>query len=315
MSRSTETGGRTHGDNHRWRHGWDQCGLDVAAKRGRRIVEHAHALQRERHFSPPVHVAELPPMQGGQLWAAAMSVRARGGPDRSGISARILIAGSDLLAGALANALQNFGFSTMHLRPSTREIERGIEWEPDLVLMDVRSFEVTAGSALIGRLRRASLRVCVMDVADDDCRSTAWLRAGASALVDENEPFDQLFPTIARLLRIDSPPQTRRRSSASLTSTAADEHRDSPLDLSAILTEREQVVLAELMEGHNAEEIARAGYVSISTVRSQIKAILQKLGVNSQLAAVAIARRAGWSLDSPTENTLKPSSSRRRRIS
>ena len=69
------------------------------------------------------------------------------------------------------------------------------------------------------------------------------------------------------------------------------------------------------MEGHNAEEIAKAGYVSISTVRSQIKAILQKLGVNSQLAAVAIARRTGWSLDSPPENSPKPSSSHRRRIS
>ena len=32
-------------------------------------------------------------------------------------------------------------------------------------------------------------------------------------------------------------------------------------------------------------------------VRSQIKAILQKLEVSSQLAAVAAARRAGWSPD------------------
>ena len=56
-----------------------------------------------------------------------------------------------------------------------------------------------------------------------------------------------------------------------------------------MLTDREKFVLAELIEGHCAEEIANAAYVSISTVRSQIKAILQKLGVNSQLAAVAQA--------------------------
>ena len=68
------------------------------------------------------------------------------------------------------------------------------------------------------------------------------------------------------------------------------------------LTEREQVVLAELIEGHCAEDIAKAAFVSISTVRSQIKAILQKLGVNSQLAAVAMARRAGWSLESAPRN-------------
>jgi hypothetical protein len=56
------------------------------------------------------------------------------------------------------------------------------------------------------------------------------------------------------------------------------------------------------MEGHCAEEIATSSFVSISTVRSQIKSILQKLGVNSQLAAVALARRVDWSLDCPTED-------------
>jgi DNA-binding CsgD family transcriptional regulator len=61
--------------------------------------------------------------------------------------------------------------------------------------------------------------------------------------------------------------------------------------------------LGELMEGHCAEEIANAAFVSISTVRSQIKAILHKLGVNSQLAAVALARRNGWSLDDPAGNS------------
>ena len=75
--------------------------------------------------------------------------------------------------------------------------------------------------------------------------------------------------------------------------------QDAPLPHFADLTERERFVLAELMEGHCAEEIAQAAFVSISTVRSQIKAILQKLGVSSQLAAVALARRADWSLDSP----------------
>jgi len=34
--------------------------------------------------------------------------------------------------------------------------------------------------------------------------------------------------------------------------------------------------------------------VSLTTVRSQIRSVLMKLGVNSQLAAVALARRQGW---------------------
>jgi DNA-binding NarL/FixJ family response regulator len=85
--------------------------------------------------------------------------------------------------------------------------------------------------------------------------------------------------------------------------------------LFAKLTEREQVVLSELMEGHCAEDIAKAAIVSISTVRSQIKAILNKLGVNSQLAAVAMARRAGWSLELRPVSPPKPSNGRRRQAS
>ena len=38
--------------------------------------------------------------------------------------------------------------------------------------------------------------------------------------------------------------------------------------------------------------IAKERFVAESTVRSQVRAILQKLGVNSQLEAVALAARA-----------------------
>jgi two-component system, NarL family, nitrate/nitrite response regulator NarL len=242
-----------------------------------------------------------------------MTVGVQRRPEPLGIPARILVAGSDLLAGALASALEAYGFATRHVVLREPEIEREIEWRPNLVIIDVRSLDVTSGSALIGQLRRVDLQVCAIDAADDGDRFNAWMGAGTSALIDGNEPFDQLFRTINRLLRMGPLPQTPRRSSASLALTrAVDPPQDPRLQLFAILTEREQVVLAELMEGHCAEEIANSAFVSISTVRSQIKAILQKLGVNSQLAAVALARRVGWSLD--TAQFPHTSSSRRTRV-
>ncbi|MDH4148649.1 MAG: LuxR C-terminal-related transcriptional regulator, partial [Acidimicrobiia bacterium] len=61
------------------------------------------------------------------------------------------------------------------------------------------------------------------------------------------------------------------------------------------LSTRESEVLAELMTGKSAADIAQDSYVSIATIRSQIKAILRKLEVNSQLAAVALAYQIGWS--------------------
>ena len=53
-------------------------------------------------------------------------------------------------------------------------------------------------------------------------------------------------------------------------------------------------MLGALIDGMSAEEIAEADFVALTTIRSQIRAILQKLGVRSQLAAVAKANRAGW---------------------
>jgi DNA-binding NarL/FixJ family response regulator len=60
------------------------------------------------------------------------------------------------------------------------------------------------------------------------------------------------------------------------------------------LSPREDEVLRQLAAGSPAAAIATAGYVSEATVRTQIRAVLTKLGVSSQLQAVALARRAGW---------------------
>ena len=52
------------------------------------------------------------------------------------------------------------------------------------------------------------------------------------------------------------------------------------------LTQRERCVLAALVDGLSAEEIAESQFVALTTVRSQIRAVLQKLGV-----ALATGRR------------------------
>ncbi len=58
----------------------------------------------------------------------------------------------------------------------------------------------------------------------------------------------------------------------------------------AQLTARERQVLWALSEGESAGAIAETFFVSVGTVRTHIQGILGKLGVSSQLAAVAMAR-------------------------
>jgi len=60
------------------------------------------------------------------------------------------------------------------------------------------------------------------------------------------------------------------------------------------LTPREREVLSALAKGQRAEAIASESGVSSATVRSQIRSVLAKLGVNSQLEAVALAWTVGW---------------------
>ena len=62
----------------------------------------------------------------------------------------------------------------------------------------------------------------------------------------------------------------------------------------AAMTRREAEVLGQLMAGKQVSEIARMRFVSESTVRTQVKSILAKLGVNSQLTAVGLAHKLSW---------------------
>jgi len=60
------------------------------------------------------------------------------------------------------------------------------------------------------------------------------------------------------------------------------------------LTFREREILGRLINGEHVREIAQRSFVSEATVRTQVKSILAKLGVSSQLAAATLALRAGW---------------------
>jgi DNA-binding NarL/FixJ family response regulator len=72
---------------------------------------------------------------------------------------------------------------------------------------------------------------------------------------------------------------------------AAGEQRRLARSLEA-LSSREMEVLVALHEGSSVRVIAERAGVTEGTVRSQVKAVLRKLGVTSQLQAVAAFRRA-----------------------
>lgn len=70
-------------------------------------------------------------------------------------------------------------------------------------------------------------------------------------------------------------------------------HLPSPVQSLLLLTSSERRVLYFLTAGRSAQEIADELVVSLATVRSHIRSVLRKLGVRSQLAAVAMANSRG----------------------
>jgi DNA-binding NarL/FixJ family response regulator len=116
----------------------------------------------------------------------------------------------------------------------------------------------------------------------------ACLEAGANLLIPWGATLEQFVAATATLAGV-------RNASLPNPPPKAEEPRSrAARELLDTLTSRERAVLADMVAGRRAAAIARASYVSLHTVRSQIRSILDKLDVHSQLEAVAVARRAGW---------------------
>lgn len=210
---------------------------------------------------------------------------------------RVLIIDNNLLtAQAVVAALSQLNFNARFALPATPEHLRALgSWQPLVALMDIDSMTTDAALACIRALGAAGIPTAVLTGSLDTPLVGESVQAGAVSVVHKQAPLVQLVHILLRILdgaEVLTEPVKRRLL-----------ERRGRLAAFEILTHREKFVLSQLMEGIGAEAIARGSGVSISTVRSQIKAILQKLGVNSQLAAASLARQAGWTFHEPVANT------------
>lgn len=223
------------------------------------------------------------------------------GPPPGGETPRLLIVDDhELLAGTLAVALRQQGLQVETTAGPTSEavVEAARRLAPVLVLLDLDlGPAMGSGLDLIRPLVDAGSRVVMMTGVSERSRLAACIEAGAVGVLNKTIAFDDLVGAVRRAVEGEAlmGENERQQLLADLrTERAADRQRLAPF---RSLTAREQAVLASIMAGESAEAIAASSYVSVATVRTQIRSILLKLGVNSQLAAVALAREAGWSPD------------------
>jgi DNA-binding NarL/FixJ family response regulator len=166
--------------------------------------------------------------------------------------------------------------------------------EADVVLLDLDLGADASGVSMIAPLHDLGAEVVVVTGTSDAATLGECLEAGASGVFRKSQPFEQLVDAIkiAAGHGAVTPETARAELMRELRARRAKESaRTKPLEQ---LTPRESQVLHLLVDGKSADKIAAELVVSLATVRTQIRSILIKLGVNSQLEAVAMARRSGW---------------------
>jgi two-component system, NarL family, nitrate/nitrite response regulator NarL len=165
---------------------------------------------------------------------------------------------------------------------------------PRVALLDLDLGHFGNGERLISSLATAGINVVVVTASLDRARWGEAIRFGARKVLAKSRPLNDILATVRRInqgLQVMAPGEREELLQAWVT------ERSHLVDLHArldLLTAREREVLAHLMRGRSVREIAHVGVVSEATVRTQVKSILAKLEVTSQLAAVGLAHQVAW---------------------
>jgi DNA-binding NarL/FixJ family response regulator len=210
----------------------------------------------------------------------------------------LVIEDHELLAESLRLALVAEGMSVSVPRIEVDGIlALVVAQPPDVVLLDLDlGSDMVDGSMLVEPLVLGGARVVVMSGSSDATRVAGCIESGAHGYVPKTRPLQELLdavraaaagePVMAEPVRLDMLADLRKVRA----------RRRQQLAPFTSLTDREAVVLSRIMSGSSVADIAQDEFVSEATVRTQIRAILTKLDVHSQLAAVAEAQRVGWHL-------------------
>lgn len=170
---------------------------------------------------------------------------------------------------------------------------------PDVVLLDLDLGEAGDGAQMIAPLAAAGVQVVVVTGSTDRVRLGECLEAGAIGLIEKVEDLDRLVDQV-QLAAVGEPlvPAQRRLDllNECWHQRAARHSQLAPFEE---LTARECEVLAALVRGRRVDQVGHELNVCEATARTHVRGILRKLGVRSQLAAVARAREAGWQEKEP----------------
>ena len=156
------------------------------------------------------------------------------------------------------------------------------EHKPDVTLMDLRLPDMSGIDAMIAiRGQFPEARVIMLTTFDCDAEIQRALAAGARSYILKSMPPREMAETIRQVHA------GKKCLPAEVATRLAEHLSDEPL------SERETEVLQRVMLGNRNRDIAQHLLISVETVKSHIKHIMEKLGASDRTQAFTIALRRG----------------------
>jgi len=159
---------------------------------------------------------------------------------------------------------------------------------PDVALLDYKLPEID-GVAIVNAVAREQLRTRVLLVSAYSDSGVVYkaLETGAAGFVSKEARREQIVDAVLACARGENvvPPDI----AAGLVS----EIRLRRQDDRPALTPREQEILHLIAAGKSLPEIAKELYLGLTTVKTHVQHLYEKLGVSDRAAAVASAMRRG----------------------
>ena len=156
--------------------------------------------------------------------------------------------------------------------------------QPDVVLMDIGLPNISGIEGVrTVKSNFDNIHVLMFTVFEDDDKIFDAIRAGASGYLLKKTPPEEIIEAVHSLYHGGAP------MSAIIARKVIHSfhHINLPVKEDYLLTAREKEILFSLVDGLSYKKIAEKYFISISTVRSHICNIYEKLHVNSKSQAVS----------------------------
>ncbi|RCJ32883.1 DNA-binding response regulator [Nostoc minutum NIES-26] len=176
-------------------------------------------------------------------------------------------------------------------------IECVAQLQPDVILMDI-DMPVMDGITATQQIKsdRPATRILALSAFDRDTQVMGMLAAGADGYCLKTIEWGQLITVIQLILQGGAylDPQIAQKVARMLKSPVVSSGvttSDTPQQ--TLLSNREREILKLIAKGCSNQEIADQLYLSLGTVKSYVRMILNKLSVDDRVQAAAMAVREG----------------------